>query len=78
MRLSQVLSDCVTGIDGKTVDPARVYFMMGFLFFMAASIVTLVKDGRVDLLYWGGAFGTFFTLGSAGILIKAGTEPKEK
>ena len=77
MKLSKVLSDCVTGLDGLTVDPARVYFMVAFVFFIAASIVVLVNEKKIDLLQWSAAFAAFCVGGTGGIYIKNSTEPNK-
>lgn len=77
MRASQVLSDCVTGEDGVTVDPARVYYMIAFIFFIAASMGLLIVEKKIDLLQWSAAYAAFSVGSAGGIYIKTSTEPKK-
>jgi len=73
-----VIKDCLTGIDGVTYDPARVYLAMAVLCFLALEIYMVVLQGKpFDAQSFGLGFGTLLAAGGFGIHIKAKTEPNQ-
>lgn len=66
----------ITGIDGQTVDPARVAFLITFLTFIGLAIYAVVGKGQAwDPIAFGGGAGAVLALGGVGIAAKAKTEP---
>ncbi len=73
----KIVNDMMTGIDGETVDPARVLWAAGVLVFLAGAVVLMVQ-GKFDLQTYGIGFGAVLGGGAFGVKIKSSTEPKEK
>lgn len=65
----------VTGIDNKTVDVARVLWIIGALWFLLLSALDIHKSGHFDMANFALAYTGLLTGGAAGVRIKAITEP---
>lgn len=75
--IKKVFSDCLYGIDGKTIDPARLYGMLAVLVFLINSIYAIFKDQPWSATDYGSGFGILLAGFGAAVALKAGTEPKE-
>lgn len=73
----RVLKDCITGIDGVTADPSRVYLLLAVLVFLAGAVVELVYTHKIDFQTYGIGFGALLAGGGLGIAAKSKTEPKQ-
>jgi hypothetical protein len=73
--LKRLAMDCVTGIDGKTIDPARVYLAGAVAVFLGGAIVVVIKTNALDFQSFGIGFGALLAGGGFGISKKANTEP---
>lgn len=71
-----IIRDCITGIDGVTVDPARLYLLIGVIVFLFATIYAIYKGQPWNAQDFGTGFGLLLAAGGAGIAMKANTEPK--
>lgn len=71
-----ILKDCITGIDGVTVDPARLYGGLAVLAFLAASVYSVVFNGAVfDAQAYGIGFGALLTGFGISVAAKHSSEP---
>lgn len=75
MNLKTILVDMITGIDGATVDPARVYLAGAVLTFLGGALVVIIKTHALDFQAFGIGFGALLAGGGLGIAAKAKTEP---
>ena len=73
--LKKVFNDCMTGPDGITIDPSRVFWILGMVVFLAFAGHDLYKNGKFDMVNFGLAYGGLLAAGAAGIKIKETTEP---
>lgn len=74
--LKKLWRDCLTGIDGKTYDPARVGLLIGLATFLFLAVWALVAQKQP----WGPqefgiGFGAVLAGGGAAVGLKAKTEP---
>ena len=80
-EFKKLVYHCLTGIDGVSYDPARVFWAMGNLVFFSISFIILfICREAVDsnfLVNWSIAFSSVQVAGAGGVLLKAKTEPKE-
>lgn len=76
MSLKNIVSDCITGIDGKTVDPARLFLLLGVLVFLGNAVYAIYKGQPWNAQDFGTGFGLLLAAGGAGIALKSHTEPK--
>lgn len=75
--LKQLIKDCLTGIDGKTYDPSRIYGAMAVLTFLGLAIFSvLLKNQTFDPQSFGLGFGGLLLGFGLGVSTKADTEPK--
>lgn len=75
----KLLSDWLTGVDGKTYDPARASLLSAvavFLFLAVWTVVYLKQPWNAQ--DFGIGLGAILTGGGAGVALKAKTEPKGK
>ena len=70
-----ILNDCITGIDGKTVDPARLYLLLAVAVFLGGAIASVWMSHSLDFQAFGIGFGALLAGGGLGIGAKAKTEP---
>lgn len=71
-----ILKDCITGIDGKTVDPARLYGLLAVLAFLGVSIYSVVFNNAVfDAQAYGIGFGTLLAGFGISVAVKHSSEP---
>jgi len=82
--LTLILSNCFTGSDNKTFDPARISgymfaFMMAATFFILFSYVTITTNtfDAEKFLIGSGAVSVAISSAALGVRIKNNTEPKE-
>ena len=75
MDIRTILVDMITGIDGKTVDPARVYLAGAVLTFLAGALTVIIKTHALDFQAFGIGFGALLAGGGLGIAAKSKTEP---
>lgn len=73
--IQQVVKDCLTGKDGITYDPARIYLAMAVNVFLAATIMDAMHNIKFDPQAFGIGFGALLAGGGLGVSLKAGTEP---
>lgn len=73
--LKTIVMDCLTGIDGVSFDPARVYLAGAVLTFLGGACVVIVKTHALDFQAFGIGFGALLAGGGLGISIKSKTEP---
>ena len=78
MKLGVLVNDCITGIDGKTVDPARIYLLAAVAVFLGGAIVVIVKTHALPFQDFGLGFGALLLGGGFGIGAKSHTEPGER
>lgn len=74
--MMKLLKDITTGIDGKTYDNVRCYMLVGVLAYLALTGYHLWDDNAFDWIGFASGFGIILAGGSAGIGLKAQTEPK--
>lgn len=67
--------DMLTGIDGRTIDPARVFWIVGVIAFLGFTAFDLYKGNHFDMMNYGTAYAMLLASGAVGVRIKAGTEP---
>ena len=75
MDIRTILVDMITGIDGKTVDPARVYLAGAVLTFLTGALTVIIKTHALDFQAFGIGFGALLAGGGLGIAAKSKTEP---
>lgn len=73
--LKKTAFDCISGIDGVTVDPARVYLLAAVCTFLAGAITVVIKTHALDFQAFGIGFGALLAGGGLGIAAKSKTEP---
>ncbi len=76
--LKTVAMDCITGIDGVSIDPARVYLAAAVIVYLGAESYVVFKTGAFDSQSFGIGFGALVGGGCFGIAAKSKTEPGEK
>lgn len=75
MNIKTIFVDMITGLDGKTVDPARVYLAGAVLTFLGGALVVIIKTHALDFQAFGIGFGALLAGCGIGIGAKAKTEP---
>lgn len=73
--IKQLIKDCLTGKDGVTYDPARVYLALAVNVFLGATILDAMHSIKFDPQAFGIGFGALLAGGGLGVSLKAGTEP---
>jgi hypothetical protein len=73
----KIVRDCITGIDGVTVDPARVYLLLAVVVFLGGAVTELFFAHKIDFQAYGIGFGALLAGGGFGIGAKSKTEPKQ-
>lgn len=76
--ITKILNDCFTGIDGQTIDPARVLWIAGIVFFLAFTGHEVYSTNKFDMVNFGIAYGALLAAGAAGVRLKQESEPKAK
>lgn len=78
MNLGTIFTHCITGIDGETVDPARVYGGAAVAVFLGLAIYSVVWNKAAwDAGGFGIGFGSLLLGFGIGVKVKASTEPEE-
>lgn len=73
-----IIRHCVTGIDGETYDPARIYGALAVLTFLLLSIYSVVVNNAPwDAQAYGIGFGSLLLGFGLGVIVKSETEPPE-
>lgn len=76
---SGIISDCLTGLDGITYDPARIYGAIAVLTFIGLAIYAVVGKGQAwDAQAYGIGFGTLLAGFGLGVGMKRHTEPGQQ
>lgn len=76
--IAKIIHHCVTGIDGETYDPARIYGMVAVLvFFVLAIVAVIVKNQPWDAQAYGIGFGALLAGFGLGVSLKSKTEPEQ-
>lgn len=70
------IKNMATGIDGETIDPARVLWMLGCLVYLGGSVV-LIYRGTWDPQNYGIGLAAVLGGGALGVKVKESSEPKE-
>ena len=70
-----IVMHCLTGPDGITFDPARVYLAGAVITFLAGAVTVVVKTHALDFQGFGIGFGALLAGGGLGIAAKSKTEP---
>jgi hypothetical protein len=73
--VKKLIKDCLTGKDGVTYDPARVYLAMAVNVFLGATILDAMHSIKFDPQTFGIGFGALLAGGGLGVSLKSGTEP---
>lgn len=66
----------VTGIDGETVDPARVLWILGTILFLVGEAATIYR-GSWNGTNYGVGLAAVLGGGALGVKLKESSEPKE-
>lgn len=75
---AKILKDCLTGIDGVTYDPARIYGMIAVLVFFVLAVVAVVGNNQPwDAQAYGIGFGALLAGFGLGVNLKKSTEPDQ-
>jgi hypothetical protein len=69
---------CITGIDGETVDPARLLWIVGVISFLCFAGYEVWNTKHFDMVNFSLAYAGLLAGGAAGVKIKASTEPEQK
>jgi hypothetical protein len=73
----KILMDCITGPDNRTVDIARVLWILGTASFIGMALWNVAGlHNAPDLMAYGGGFSAVLVGGGAGVGFKGHTEPK--
>jgi len=76
--IKKLIHDCLTGADGVTYDPARVYGAMAVNVFLGNSIyATVWLKQTFDYVNFGTGFGILLAGFGACVALKAKTEPPQ-
>lgn len=73
--MKEIIKHCLTGPDGVTYDPARVYLAAAVLVFLGGACVVIWKTHSLDFQSFGLGFGSLLAGGGLGIILKSKTEP---
>lgn len=77
MRLSVLLKDCFTGIDGESYDIGRLLWAIGVFSYIGIAIYAIMKGQPWSASEYGIGMSTILAGGGAGVAFKSKTEPKE-
>lgn len=73
--IATIAKHCLTGPDGVTYDPARVYLAGAVAVFLGGACVVIAKTHALDFQAFGIGFGALLAGGGLGIAAKSKTEP---
>lgn len=74
--IGRQIGNLLTGIDNKTLDPARVGMMVAIMTIFGTVIFYLVKGVHVELREIAEAFGLATVAGGGGAAMTHGSQPK--
>lgn len=78
-ELSKFVKDQITGIDGESYDPARIWAIIVMAAFVGASMYDVFHNHiHFDMQQFGIGAGAILALGAWGVSIKSHTEPGVK
>jgi hypothetical protein len=75
--IKKVIHDCLTGVDGNTYDPARVYGAMAVLVFLFNSMYAIYRDQPWSAIDFGTGFSLVIAGFGAAVALKSQTEPTQ-
>lgn len=78
INLSNVIKDCLTGIDGVTYDPARIGGCAGTAVFLLLAVVDFYFNRKFNMEAFGMGFGAVMVGAGFSVKLKASTEPDGK
>jgi hypothetical protein len=70
------IKQLITGVDNRTVDVARVLWVVGVIAFLGLTGFQVYKTGAFDMVNYAMAYSGLLAGGAAGVKIKASTEPR--
>jgi hypothetical protein len=76
MNIKELILHTFTGKDNRTIDIARILWMMGCLSFLGCAFYALYRGQTWDAVAFGTGFGALLAGGGAAIGLKKGTEPE--
>lgn len=74
--MKKFFNDMITGIDGITVDPSRILWIVGIACFLSFAGYEVYKNGKFDMTNFGLAYSALLGGGAAAVKIKESSEPK--
>jgi len=75
--IQKVIHDCLTGVDGSTYDPARVYGAMAVNVFLLCSMIAVFRNQVWNPVEYGTGFAALLAGFGAAVAFKAKTEPPQ-
>lgn len=76
--IKKVIHDCLTGVDGNTYDPARVYGGMAVNVFLLNSMYAIYRGQPWGAVDFGTGFGLLMAGFGAAVAWKSQTEPTQE
>jgi hypothetical protein len=76
--IKKVIHDCLTGVDGVTYDPARVYGGMAVNVFLLNSMYAIYRGQPWGAVDFGTGFGLLMAGFGAAVAMKSQTEPTQE
>lgn len=78
-QFKKFIKDQITGIDGESYDPARIWAIIFAAAFVFGSMYDLIHNHvHFDMVQFGAGAGALLALGAWGISAKSNTEPGPK
>lgn len=75
--MKRQINDMLTGLDGETIDPARVLWILGVVVFLAGAVVMMVQN-KYDMQTYGIGLAAVLGGGAFGVKVKESSEPPAK
>lgn len=75
--IKQIVHDCLTGKDGQTFDPARIYGAMAVNVFLGNSVYAIYHGQAWNPVDFGTGFGLLLAAFGAAVAMKSKTEPEQ-
>lgn len=71
----KMINHLLTGIDGKTYDPARVLWVAGIVAYLVYAGYSVFVTNQFDMSEFAIGYSALLAAGAAGVKIKETTEP---